>query len=249
MSAAALKPNSFEPPFATREREGSLRAFALALFVHGLLAAFLFYGIRWQSQPPGAIEAELWAAPPAAPKPQPVVEAKEAPPPKPEPEVKETPPPKPDIAIKDEKKKPEPKKEVRKEEPKAPANPFAKELMQEQARRESAKDAIAQAAAREAANASNSAASRGKAEWIDKVAAKVRANTRIPDGMTGNPRVEFEVTLLPTMEVLKVTLKRSSGNPAYDEAAERAINRSSPLPPPPAGVDVPRVQIFSFTPK
>lgn len=44
----------------------------------------------------------------------------------------------------------------------------------------------------------------------------------------------FDVALLPTGEVLpgSVKLRRSSGNPAYDDAVHRAILRSSPLPKP-----------------
>ena len=37
---------------------------------------------------------------------------------------------------------------------------------------------------------------------------------------------------MPSGEVLNIRLKRSSGVPALDEAIERAIRRSSPLPLP-----------------
>ena len=43
---------------------------------------------------------------------------------------------------------------------------------------------------------------------------------------------EFEVTQLPSGEVLDVKLRRSSGNPTLDAAVERAIRKSSPLPKP-----------------
>ena len=39
-------------------------AFALAAMMHGLLAAFLFYGIHWQSSTPTGADAELWSAVP-----------------------------------------------------------------------------------------------------------------------------------------------------------------------------------------
>jgi colicin import membrane protein len=41
------------------------------------------------------------------------------------------------------------------------------------------------------------------------------------------------VTLLPGGAVLKAELKKSSGNAAYDDAVERAILKSDPLPLPP----------------
>ena len=46
----------------------------------------------------------------------------------------------------------------------------------------------------------------------------------------GNPRVQFKIDLLPTGDVIHVTKIKSSGIPAFDDAVERAINKSSPLP-------------------
>ena len=43
---------------------------------------------------------------------------------------------------------------------------------------------------------------------------------------------EFLCGSLPTAEVLDVKLKKSSGNRAYDDAVQRAILKSSPLPRP-----------------
>jgi colicin import membrane protein len=51
-------------PERGESRAGTVRSFALAFVVHGLLFAFLYFGIRWQSRPPAAIEAELWSEPP-----------------------------------------------------------------------------------------------------------------------------------------------------------------------------------------
>ena len=50
--------------------------------------------------------------------------------------------------------------------------------------------------------------------------------------MPGNPEAVFDVSLLPTGEVLDVKLRRSSGVRAYDDAVERAIRKSTPLPRP-----------------
>jgi len=46
----------------------------------------------------------------------------------------------------------------------------------------------------------------------------------------GNPMVTFQVEQLPTGEIISVKKVKSSGIPAFDEAVERAINKSTPLP-------------------
>lgn len=243
MSAAA-----FNLPFSPDgNRADALRSFALAAVVHCMLFGFLYFGIRWQSQPPAAIEAELWTPLPNLPAPTPV--KPDAPrvetPPEPKPEIKEEPKPvpKPDIAVKEEKKKPEPKKEAPK--PRVQDDPIKQDLMKEQIARDLQRETTAQAAARDAA----ALADRTRRGWEAAIAAKVRSRVRLPDNLAGNPEAVFDVTLLPNMEILRVQLVKSSGMPAYDEAAERAINASSPLPPPPAGVDPGRVLRFPFRPK
>ncbi|HYP67044.1 MAG TPA: energy transducer TonB, partial [Thiobacillaceae bacterium] len=57
-------------------------------------------------------------------------------------------------------------------------------------------------------------------------------NTRIPENLSGNPQARFEVSVLPTGDIAGVKLTKSSGNTAYDQAVERAIYKSSPLPTP-----------------
>ncbi|MFA4968498.1 MAG: cell envelope biogenesis protein TolA, partial [Sulfuritalea sp.] len=104
---------SESPILPPRNTAGKRISIALAIAVHLLLAAFLFYGVRWQTKATDVVEVELVravpepaaVATPATPPvpvavpPAPTVE----PPPKPEPAP---PPPKPDIAIKE---KPKPK--------------------------------------------------------------------------------------------------------------------------------------------
>jgi colicin import membrane protein len=64
---------------APRVEPGALRAFALALLAHLLLAAALTWGIQWKSSDPAVMfEAELWSA-----LPQEAAPALEAPPPPP----------------------------------------------------------------------------------------------------------------------------------------------------------------------
>ncbi len=193
------------------------------------------------------------------PRPEPVVEPKPAV--KPEPVVKPPPPPpkaepavkKPDIAVKEEKKKkpepakpevkPEPKPEPKKPEPVKPepakpvakpppvVDPFKEMLERETRQRQQAEknDRLAELADKEQ---KASAARRGLESYAGKIRGKIRGNIVLPPNIQGNPEAIFEINQLPNGEVLSVKLKRSSGNLALDEAIERAIRKSSPLPKP-----------------
>ncbi|MCM2289309.1 MAG: TonB C-terminal domain-containing protein [Sulfuritalea sp.] len=70
------------------------------------------------------------------------------------------------------------------------------------------------------------------ADYLGRIRGKIRGNIVLPPDIKGNPEAIFEVTQLPSGEVLTVRLKRSSGNAALDAAVERAILKSSPLPKP-----------------
>jgi colicin import membrane protein len=91
---------------------------------------------------------------------------------------------------------------------------------------------VKQAAARAVAGQRQSELARVVGQHRDLISAKVRGNTRLPDNLTGNPKVRCLVKLLPTGEVQSVQVTQSSGNGAYDEAVVRAIWKSSPLPLP-----------------
>jgi colicin import membrane protein len=83
------------------------------------------------------------------------------------------------------------------------------------------------------------------------VSEKIKRYIVMPPNIQGNPEAVFEVVQIPGGEILSVKLKRSSGNPAYDAAVERAIHKASPLPPPPNGVRFGDVREFEakFRPK
>jgi colicin import membrane protein len=84
--------------------------------------------------------------------------------------------------------------------------------------------------ARAAADAT--ARSRSEADWIRRIQAKVKGNVIVPSELAGNPEAIFEVVQLPTGEIIEATLRKSSGSRAYDDAVQRAILKSSPLPRP-----------------
>lgn len=246
MSAAAYY---YEP--------NKLPAGILALLVHGVFFTLLYFGFSWQALPPAAMSVELWqslpdtvAAPPAQHRIEEIV-----PPPQPEavikPDVIQPPQPekivKPDIVLPDKKKvetkpvtvKPEKKKIEAKP---AAAKPDRKKLAQsfaEGVEGAGAKSAgqgmgasIADQAARERAEQA-AAGDRVVGEYTGKIAAKIRSNIVMPPDVADDARAEFSVTVLPGGTVLGPKLLKSSGNAAYDDAVERAILKSQPLPLPP----------------
>jgi colicin import membrane protein len=70
-------------------------------------------------------------------------------------------------------------------------------------------------------------------EYKARILAKIRRNIVMPQDLPGNPVVEFDVTVLPGGDILDVRLRKSSGFAAFDNAVERAIALSRPLPLPP----------------
>lgn len=225
-----------------RKEPGKRAAWVMAIAVHLLLAAFLFYGIRWQTSAPETVSVELVSQMPAVaqkpPEPQPKPPEPEAVPPK-EPPREEPPPPprKADILRKEPEKPKQVKPPVEKLPPKEKpqrVDPIAKMLEREAERMQqnkmAAQIASAQASLKPSSNAS--APNKGLADYLSKVRAKIRGNIVLPQSINGNPESVFAVTQLPSGEVLAVKLKTSSGNPALDTAVERAILKSSPLPKP-----------------
>jgi colicin import membrane protein len=90
----------------------------------------------------------------------------------------------------------------------------------------------ARAAQQQAADAAAAARGRAEADYVRKIQAKVRGNVILPPDIAGNPEAIFDVVQLPTGEIIDATLRKSSGARAYDDAVQRAILKSSPLPRP-----------------
>jgi colicin import membrane protein len=244
-----------------RRDTGYGSSFALALATHAILLAVLFFGVRFQSREPDSVTVELWEPipaprvfeppplkpapkvepeppPPPPPKPEPKIEKpdiveKAAPKPKTDPKPEPKPePPKPKVEPPKPKPKPEPPKP--KPVPKEPPRDLrAEQRMREQLaleQREASERLARELAARQVADARD----RALATWIGQIRGKIRSNIREPivAQVQGNPEAVFDVSLLPTGEVLNARLIKSSGNKAYDEELERAIKAASPLPKP-----------------
>lgn len=255
MSAAILHEAIWRE--SSRHELYRLPAGILALAVHGAFFSLLYFGFAWQTQYDAAMSVELWDslpetvdAPLAEPgveeivqpvqpvqpeiiaqpdiaQPEPVIaqaEPKVAPP---EPEIA---PPEPDIALPAEKKT-EPRRETKKPVKKDDAKLARKHAEQEAAEQNKARLAEQQAARERTEQAA--ARDRVANEYKIKIDNKIKRNIVMPPGVPVDARAEFRVTLLPGGMVLNAEMKKSSGNEAYDNAVERAIKKSDPLPLPP----------------
>ena len=228
------------------------KAGALAILVHGAFFLLLVFGVSWQTEHPAPVMVDLWQALPE-PTPEPRITPRPAPP---EPKVKE--PPRVDNAdIALEKKKRDTQREAknrqavldeqkaldktaREETDKLKKQRDAQRKIEEQdMQRRMMDEALAtesrqikQMASKASASRRASALSGIVSEYQARIRAKIHGQTRLPENLQGNPQVRHSVKLLPTGEVLDVKTLQRSGSPAYDDAVERAIYKSSPLPLP-----------------
>lgn len=245
------------------ESDVSWKAGLLAIAVHGVLFVAMVISINWKAaHPPMSVtEVELWDQLPnknvskpvevkEPPKPieppKPVEPPKPLEPPKPEPKP-EPQPPKVDIELEQKKKAAEQKKiaeEKKKAEDKLKA--IQTQMREDELRQEKA-DAKKQADALKklqqellsddkpsGATAASSVSPSVIGEFTEKIKAKIRGNVNKALCGEGNPELTFQINVLPTGELSgSPKLVKSSGNPTCDEAVERAIMASEPLPMPP----------------
>ena len=242
---------------AIEARESRNAVFA-ALLMHSALVAALLVSLNWSRQAPRPVQAELWGNLPA-PLPAPVPASVQPPPvepPKPVP-PKAVPPPSPvkaDISL--EKKKQDDAKKLAAEK-KLAAQREADRLAAQKKLAE--KEAAARIEARRAAELARlgldpNAKATGKskdvatkagvvggaevgnktgdlADYAAMIRARVLARIRFdPSRAPGNPEVIFIVEQLPSGEISGIRKTKSSGVAPWDEAVERAIRASDPLP-------------------
>jgi len=212
-----------------------LAAGMLAMTVHVVFLLLLMVGVRWQNRAPDSFSVELWqslpldevvvvdeSAPVAAPKQEEVATPKQEIVPAAPPPVA----PQAEIELRD-------KKVVKK----TPPQPNARELRR---RKEAEAQRVLEAQAEQRRMAEQarvraevSAATAAEVgRYQDMIRSKIRHNIVMPPDVAPNAEVVFRVTLLPGGSVLDAVLLKSSGNPVYDEATERAIYLSQPLPLP-----------------
>lgn len=242
------------------ENPDSFKAGFYALAVHAVLLVAMLVSFNWKSAHPvmNVTEVELWDKLPAPnniepPKPEPVI--KEEPKPEPKPIVKEEPKPEPkpeepkvDIELEKKKKQLELKKEKELEQKlqqekklkalqaetreEALRDKTAAEKAQKDALKKLQQEALSDENAQSDKQASAASASL-IGEYTEKIKAKIRGNVNKTLCGDGNPEVTFAISVLPTGQLSgNPKLIKSSGNPTCDEAAERAIIASEPLPMP-----------------
>jgi colicin import membrane protein len=68
--------------------------------------------------------------------------------------------------------------------------------------------------------------------YLASITSKIKSTTSYPGStdVPGNPKAVFKVEELPTGEIISVKLVKSSGIAAFDDAVEKGIIKSSPLP-------------------
>ena len=243
------------PPSLERPPQpGRVRSVFLAILVHGIFFALIFFGVTWQSHPEAPLQAEIWdkipktnqpppkpAAQPEPPKPEPPKPE----PPKPEPvkaeEKPEPPKPDPEIARKLEREKAEKEKKEKERQEKERKEKAEREKQKaEEARKkreEEARKKEEERVRQEMQQAREAAAAQRKSEldlWVGKIRDKIRGRANVPDTVVGHPEVVLNLRILPGGEVFDISIIKPSGNPTYDAAIERAARSASPLPVPAA---------------
>jgi len=80
--------------------------------------------------------------------------------------------------------------------------------------------------------AEKSTAPRMDSGYLASITAKIKGNTSYlgNTNVPGNPRAAFRIEELPTGEIISVRKIKSSGVPDFDDAVEKGIIKSSPLP-------------------
>jgi len=236
------------------EKEVSWKAGGLAISVHVALLGALLISFNWKAAHPvlNITEVELWDNIPnnSAQQPLPVEKIE----PQPEPIVKEEPKPEPivkevpkeelavDIALEKKKKELAQKKqldtlkeEARKDDMHAQIK-AAQSKNQNDALKKLQQEALAdeKIAGDQQVLSAKAAANAGVVDvFRNKIQAKIRGNVNKSLCGAGNPELKFEIGLLPTGELSdNPSLVKSSEITACDEAVERAIIASQPLPLP-----------------
>jgi colicin import membrane protein len=184
-----MKPATAGTPYRVPPEPNRGPAIVLAVAMHALLLAFLWFGISWQNNVPVAVEAEVWdmkteaAAPtppppqPAEPEPQPQPEPAPAPKVAPPPPVERLAPP-PDIALEREKKRKEELLKKREQErelaeqQKEREQARAKELAKKEAAEKKKADELAKKEAAEQKKAEELAKKEAEQKKADELAKK-----------------------------------------------------------------------------
>jgi len=230
----------------SHENPVALKAGALSLLVHIVLLAVLVISFNWKViQPASIATVELWdelPSKPVMPKPEPVIEPPKIEPKPPVPEPKPEPEPKAEIQVK--KEAPKPKIEPKKPDPKIKEQEDKKKRLEEERQKKALEelkramleeDTAKPAAVSPPGPQTSPAVNQGEVDkYINMINNKIRRNVNSQLCGSGDPELQFAISLAPTGEVLGAPkLLKGSGMSACDESVERAILLAQPLPVPP----------------
>ena len=274
MTTLAMQRDAFMP----RPPGGNGRGLAMALAVHAALVAALAVGVNWRASEPEGVAAELWAAVPqiAAPRAEEPPPAPPAPKPAPPPRSEPAPQPVPDAQIAIERAKREEQERRKKELEEQQAEKRRQEALEAQrkedekrrqeleAKRKQAAEDARLAKQREAqlkrilgqAGATGDPSSTGtalksagpSAAYAGRIKARIKPNIVFTESIATNPTAEVEVRLAPDGTILTHKLVKSSGVKEWDDAVERAIERTGNLPRDTDG-SVPSTMVIAFRPR
>ncbi|SOY81015.1 conserved hypothetical protein; putative exported protein [Cupriavidus taiwanensis] len=239
-----------------RERR-TLTCFLLALLMHLLLGALLYYGVRWRNAVPTGVAAELWEPVPEATAPEPAVK----PAPVPQPVEEED----ADISLQEKQRKARQAEreaeQARQRENQARAEAARKDAQRKasEAQRQAsnperqAELARLRAQAGGAGATANTGAGSGSSArpssgYAERVRQRVKPNIIFDEDVAGNPAAVVAVHMAPDGSLLSTRLAKSSGNAGWDNAVLRAVQRSDPLPRDSNGV-APSNILITFWPK
>lgn len=220
-----------------------LPAGLLAVAVHLVFFALLYFGVHWQSQPPESFTVEMWdKLPNAEPVQEPVPPPPPPPPAKMEPKAPAKvvtpvlPPVKAEIQIRDKKKEKQAKANEKKVQSAAAKAKQEAELRELEAYAEHVRKVEQEKMQAEQARVRaevNAAIQTQVERYQDMIRNKIRRKMKMVADVPASAEAIFRVTLLPDGTLMDdPVLIKSSGFPAYDDAAARAILSAEPLPVP-----------------
>ncbi len=240
----------------THENSDSWKAGALAILVHAVLLVAMLISFNWKTAHTvlNVTEVELWdkipeSNPPEIEvEPQPVLEEKPEPKPEPKPIVEEKPKPeepKVDIELENKKKELEQKK-LDEQRKKQTLDKIKQEAREDELREKKAtehkinddklrklKEEMLNEAGADDAKASSAANASLIGEYTEKIKTKIRNNVNKSLCGDGSLEIRVEISVLPTGQISgSPTFTKSSSNATCDDAVERAIIASEPLPLP-----------------
>ncbi len=214
---------------AYQEESHRFSAGLLALAVHLAFIAVLYLGVRWQSQPPERLVVEMWdRLPDAGEMPERSPSAKREPMQSNKVVTPASPTGKADIELRDKKnaKKEKAAAKARQEAERRELEAYSKRIRKaEQARIRAEQERV---------RAEVSLATQVQVERYESlIRNKIRRKMKMVADVPQDVEAIFKVTLLPDGSLMDdPLLVKSSGFPAYDDAAERAILSAEPLPVP-----------------